>query len=364
VSSRRFSAKLWGIFQTLAAFGPGFCLALRMTSAIAQFAVSALIIIVAGTILTYTADAIADITKLGKLLIGSILLAGATSLPELAVDIHAVRNDMADLAVGALFGSSLFNLLIVALIDLIYRSRGTVFSRSYAAHALSATMSSVLTALAGMALVLGSRYPELLFLNASPGTWLIAAAYILGVRMAYYDQHHAAIQLEEDGAISERVLPSMSLWTAVAGFVAAAVVIVVVAPYLAESADVIAIKSGLGKTFIGTTLVALSTSLPELVATATAVRIGSADLALGNIFGSNAFNMLLFLPLDIVCPGSLMAQASSTHLVTAFCTIIVTSVAVMGQLYNVKHRNMFVDPGAILMIVLILASLYLVYLLG
>jgi cation:H+ antiporter len=335
-----------------------------MTNAITQFAVAAILIIAAGTVLTRTADAIADITKLGKLLIGSVLLAGATSLPELAVDIHAVRHDMADIAVGALIGSSLFNLLIVAVIDMVYRSRGTVFSRVYAAHALSATMSIVLTALAGLALVLGERYPNLLYLNAGPGSWLIAVAYILGVRMAYYDQRYEAARLAAEGKIPEDVVPGMSLWMAFGGFVAAAAVIVAVAPYLADAADVIATESGLGKTFIGTTLVALSTSLPELVATITAVRMGSADLALGNIFGSNAFNMLLFAPLDVLCPGSLMAQASSTHIVTCLATIIVTAVAVMGQLYNVERRVWFLEPDATLMIALTIGALYLVYLLG
>jgi cation:H+ antiporter len=335
-----------------------------MTSAIVQFIISALLIIAAGTVLTRTADAIADITKLGKLLIGSILLAGATSLPELAVDFHAVRHDMADIAVGALIGSSLFNLLIVAVIDMIFRARGTVFSRTYAAHALSATMSITLTALTGMALVLGARYPGLLFLNAGPGTWIIAVAYVLGVRMAYFDQRYAAARLVAEGVVPEESAPGMSLWMALAGFGGAAALIMFVGPYLADASDVIATKSGLGKTFIGTTLVALSTSLPELVATATAVRMGSADLALGNIFGSNAFNMLLFLPLDIVCPGSLMGQASSTHIVTCFAVIVVTAIAVLGQLYNVERRILFLEPDAALMIVFILGSLYLVYLLG
>lgn len=335
-----------------------------MTSALLQFSLAALVIIIAGTALTYTADAIADITKLGKLLIGSILLAGATSLPELAVDIHAVRNDMADIAVGALFGSSLFNLLIVAVIDLAYRSRGTVFSRTYAAHALSATMSIVLTALAGMSLLLAAAEPEWLFLNVGPGTWLVGISYFLGVRLAYYDQRYAAAKLAAEGVAAEQAGPKITLWTALVGFMLAALVIVVVGPYLADAADRIATESGLGKTFIGTTLVALSTSLPELVATATAVRIGSADLALGNIFGSNSFNMLLFVPLDIVCPGSLMEQASSTHLVTAFAAIVITSLAVIGQLYNVERRIFILEPDAALMIILIVGALYLVYRMG
>lgn len=83
-------------------------------------------------------------------------------------------------------------------------------------------------------------------------------------------------------------------------------------PFLAQAAGQLAEASGLGGTFIGTTLVALATSLPELVATLVPICLGAADLAIGNLFGSNAFNMLL-LPLDLAFPGSLLAGVSQTH---------------------------------------------------
>ena len=81
-------------------------------------------------------------------------------------------------------------------------------------------------------------------------------------------------------------------------------------PRLAHVAGQLADLSGLGKTFVGTTLVALCTSLPELVASITALRMKSFDLVIGNVFGSNAFNMILFVPLDAAHPGSLFADIS------------------------------------------------------
>ena len=77
--------------------------------------------VVAGIVLVRTADAIAELTGLGKLLVGSILLAGATSLPELMIGLNAVWLELPDIAVGDLVGSSLFNLLILALADLVHR---------------------------------------------------------------------------------------------------------------------------------------------------------------------------------------------------------------------------------------------------
>ena len=124
-----------------------------MTVAIAQFAVAAVIIIIAGIFLSRFADEIAERTGFGRLLIGSVLLAGATSLPELSVDISAVRKGMADLALGDLMGSSLFNLLILAILDLSSHSRGKMLSRQAARHALSGNVSAALIAVVALSLL-------------------------------------------------------------------------------------------------------------------------------------------------------------------------------------------------------------------
>ena len=103
-----------------------------MTGYIIQFLVSAAVIVVAGGALTQFGDIISNRTKLGGLLVGSILIAGATSLPELAIDISAVRMGSIDLAVGDLVGSSIFNLLILAVMDLTTYSQGRMLSKTSA----------------------------------------------------------------------------------------------------------------------------------------------------------------------------------------------------------------------------------------
>jgi cation:H+ antiporter len=332
-----------------------------MAAALLQFALCAAAVAVAGTFLTRYADAIADITKLGRVLVGSIFLAGATSLPELLVDINAVQQGMPDLAVGDLMGSSLFNLLILAVADLLHRSREKMLSRAAAGHALSATMSIALTAMAAAAILLGKKLGGFTFLGAGPGTWLIVVAYVAGLRIVFFDQRAAAAARGGHG--QEVLLPAgkMSLARAVVGYVVCALVIVVAAPFLAEAAGEIAKRSGLGDTFVGTTLVAFCTSLPELVATLAAVRMGAFDLAIGNIFGSNAFNMILLFPLDLFHTGPLLASASQSHAVTCLATIVITSVAVMGQLYQVERRRRFFEPDALTVVLLIVGALALLY---
>ena len=92
-----------------------------MPELIASFLGLAAIVATAGTILARSADRIAAATGLGRVLVGSVLLAAATSLPELSVDVAAVRGGMTDLAAGDLLGSSLMNLLILAGVDLAQR---------------------------------------------------------------------------------------------------------------------------------------------------------------------------------------------------------------------------------------------------
>ncbi|GIW80721.1 MAG: cation transporter [Gemmatales bacterium] len=331
-----------------------------MASAFFEFLASASIIVIAGTFLTRYADAIAELTKLGRLLVGSIFLASATSLPELSVDVSAARQGLPDLAVGDLMGSSLINLLILGLLDLSHQAKGRMLSRQSAAHALSATMSMVLAALAGIAIV--SRIPFHVA-GIGAGSIALAVVYVLGLRIVYYDQRYSSPHPEETESadLMPTVQETLTLPRAIIGYCIAALVIILAAPYVAESAGELADRSGLGGTFVGTTLVALSTSLPELVTTFAAVRLGAFDLALGNIFGSNSFNMVLLLPVDMAYSGSLLASVSPTHAVTCLSAILITCVAVMGQLYHAEKRLRFVEPDAALIILLVLSALGLVY---
>lgn len=334
-----------------------------------EFLVLAAVVALAGTCLAWSADQIAEITRLGRLLVGSVLLAAATSLPELSVDLSAVRQGMPDLAAGDLFGSSLMNLVILAVLDLGHRSGGRMLSREAAANALSGALSIALTALAGMAILTTPRLPGFSFLDIGIWSWGILVAYLLGVRMIFLDQRisaRAAADPFEAGNSDQGGINSFqpSLWKPAASFSAATLVLVLAGPRLAHAAGQLADLSGLGKTFVGTTLVALSTSLPELVASITALRMKSFDLVIGNVFGSNAFNMILFLPLDAVHPGSLFADISPSHAVTSFAVIIATTIAILGQLYHVENRRRMVDPDALLMLLILGGAIFLVYLLS
>lgn len=333
-----------------------------MTLVIFQFIFSALIIIVAGSFLTKFVDKISEATGWGRMFVGGLLLAGATSLPELMVDLQAVQLDLPDLAVGDLLGSSLFNLLILAVLDFSFPStfRHTAFSPKFLHHSLAAVLTIVLTAIVGIGIA--SRLETSLF-GVSLFSWAVVIVYLYGLRLIFIEGNENSGQAV--ASESEQALPVASkyrsLMLAFSGYLASAFVILVAAPYLVRAADEIAKHSGLGHTFIGTTLVALATSLPELVSTLAAFRMGAPDLALGNIFGSNAFNMILFMPLDIMYPKILFGSVRSIHAVTALSVVAATGVAVMGQLYRKKERSRFAEPSSETVVVVIVLFLLLLY---
>jgi cation:H+ antiporter len=339
-----------------------------MTAAVSQFFLSALVILLAGIYLTRSADIIGERTKIGRLIAGSILLASATSLPEFLVDLTAIRNNLPDLAIGDLIGSSLFNLMILAVADLIHKAPDKMISKRYVRHSLSALASINVTAIAAFGLFTASHFTRLeysSFAGIDIMLFFLVVIYLISLRIILRDQQSTASLIDElpvqEGQENQE---NNGLGRAIVTYITSGFALLLAAPYITEAAEEIAKRTGAGTTFIGTTLVGLTTSLPEMVSTITAVRMGAFDLALGNIFGSNAFNMILIFPLDFFFNGSLLASASPLHIVTCLAAILATSVAAMGQLYQVESRRRFLDPDAFSVILIVLAAIGLLYYLG
>lgn len=311
---------------------------------LAWFLGSALVVIAAGIILSRTADAIAEHTGLGRLAVGVVLLAGATTLPEIVTDLAAIRMGFPDLAVGDILGSCLMNLLILGFLDLVHhvRHRQGLISRVVIGHARAATLSMILLAVAGAGLVarMGAAVG-----HVGVSTIVLVVIYLLGIRIA--TRHGEQLDVTP-GLTPEAGASGMSLKVAVAGFAAGALILILAGPRLASSGEAIAHATGLGTTFFGTVFLAFVTSLPELVASLTALRIGAHDLAVGNIFGSNVFNVALLFVFDLAHRGGpLLAAAAPSHAITAFVTIVVTGLALLSLLAREERRVWLVEPDAV-----------------
>ncbi|NOS76578.1 MAG: hypothetical protein HOP35_01390 [Nitrospira sp.] len=145
-------------------------------------------------------------------------------------------------------------------------------------------------------------------------------------------------------------------------FLASASVIAVAGTRLARDGDRIAELTGLGRLWIGVVLVAGATSLPELAASIAAVRLGAFDLAVGNLFGSNAFNMAALFFIDVAFrEGPLLSLVSSTHGIAAFWSIILMGIGLMGIIYRAEKRFLLIEPDSLLMIVSYVLGVWLLF---
>jgi cation:H+ antiporter len=329
-----------------------------MLSLSGEMILLALLVLWVGSLLVKYAEQISDITGIGQLFIGSFLLAAATSLPELAIDVNAVVDGMPNMAAGDLFGSSLFNLLILGIADLIHQERGAILARTSTKHALAAVLSISVTALAGLAILMTRVSNQFTVAGINGGLIAVAITYLLGTRMSFREAQVA--NATPNDLLTEKPHHA-KLTILLLKYVFCIIALLIIAPRMTEIADKMATLSGLGRTFIGTTLVAAVTSMPEAVSTIVAVRRGAFALAVGNIFGSNAFNMLILLPLDALYPGNLMAEIDVQHLITCLFTIFITTVAISGQLYQVRERHRLLDPDAWMVIGLVISAIATIY---
>lgn len=330
------------------------------------FVLSGLAIIFAGTKLSQYGDRIAEYSGLGRLWIGVVLMAGATSLPEMLTVLSAVLIDAPDLAVGDLFGAGLTNMLTLALIDLAHRTK-RVWQQTALDQALIASLAVIMTGLAGLLIMVKHSIP---IVQIGAGTLAIAVIYLFGMRVVLRQEsmRRRAEQLQrvvQSTGASDHTMKKHSLKQAGLGFAVAAGGILIAAPLLADSAVQIAETTGISSTFIGTSLVAIVTSLPEMVTAFAAVRMGAFDLAVGNLFGSNAFNMGILFVADMAYrKGPLLGAVNDAHAVTALVSILLMSVGIMGIIYRAEKRFFFVEPDSALMIMGYLIGMGLIFSLG
>lgn len=319
-----------------------------------QFLGSALLISLAAIKLAEYGDAIALRTRLGGMFIGTLLLAGATSLPELLTTINALGQNVPNLAAGNIFGSSMFNMLLLAVIDLIHW-RVRILRQVALRHALTASLAMVLT---GMAIFFLLADIDLRVGWVGVDSLLLIGAYLGGVWLIQANSPAATAAAEP--ASSEYKGPS--LLHAVIGFGIATGVLVVTTPWLVSSSAAIADVTGLGTAFIGAALLAVVTSLPEVVTTLAAARLGAHDLAIGNLFGSNMFNMLALGLTDIFfVQGRFMDRIDPVFALAGLAALLLTGLGLIGNLAHLERRILFVEIDSLLLILGYVASLWLLY---
>ncbi|MGA1862089.1 sodium:calcium antiporter [Deferribacter thermophilus] len=286
------------------------------------FLVCAAVIVVSGIKLSKYGDMIAEKTSLGHSLVGILLISVVTSLPELISSIGSVTVvDSPSLAFGNVFGSNMFNIFIIFLMDLLFKD-DSIFIDVSLANVITGIYAVLLTFIAMAGFVFKS--PQIFWVSSV--SVIIFIVYVGSVYSAYRSS-----SLDVDVDNKEDEISEIPLSRAVLLFLLFAVLIIVAGLLLSKSADEIAIRTGLGQSFVGMFLLAAVTSLPEVSASVGALRVGSSNMAIGNLFGSCVFNVAVIFFVDIFyAKGSVFNNVELIHLKSALFSGIMILIAMIA----------------------------------
>ena len=317
-------------------------------------------IIYSGSRLSKYGDIIAEKTGLGRTWVGFIMLASITSLPELITGISAVTIiNVPDIAIGDVLGSCVFNMLIYAALDVIYRPV-PLSTKAHQGNILSAGFGILLLSFVAFSLVLEKQIGSLGWIGLY--SLIIMVMYFTAIRMVFfYEKRHLSLSVK-DRAVELRY-KDVPLKTAMIHYSINGFIIIIAAVFLPKIGEGLALSTGLGNTFVGNIFIALSTSLPEIVVSISAIKMGAVDLAIGNLFGSNIFNLLILAIDDVLfIQGPILSFVDANHIISALSAITMTAIAIIGLTYRASKKPLFLawdSMGIILVYIINIISLYL-----
>ena len=325
-----------------------------LTLALILFFGASVLVVSAARFLVTSADVIAIKTGWGHVWVGALLLAGATSLPELVSTSTAALLGNAGMAGGNVFGSNMLNMTILTL-ALGLLGGGLVLQKILPQQQKVAFFATLLTivAVAFVALKLDVKW-----WIVSPAALIILALYIGGSWRLFTE---STATEEEDKATTQRSLRWG--WTV---FALSSTVIFVATYFLTRSASDIADITGIGGSFIGVLALAFVTSLPEVSTSIAALRQNAPDLAVSNLFGSNSFNILVLAIADLFYDGgSLFGRMDNGALIAGLFAILIMSLSFWMLLVKRPVRILsFTGPSMALITALYGAGLFLVFYFG
>lgn len=316
-----------------------------------NFLICVVTIGIAGAKLTRYGDAIADKTGIGGTWIGVLLLATVTSLPELATGISSVTiAGVPNVAAGDVFGSCTYNLLILVFLDYLSRDK-SLFVYAQRGHILSAGFGVIMLSVVCWCLITAQFGMQASFWQIGLYSPVIILLYVMAMRTIFrYEKTRVADFFEKE----PDKYPDQSLRKLVIRYCIAAAFVIAAGIWLPYVAAGIAQQMGWSNSFVGTMFAALVTSLPELVVTFTAMRIGAVDMAIGDLFGSNLFNLIILAVDDAFFrQADLLTYISPVHMFSALSALAMTGVAIVGLYFrsSVQLLNRFGWPSVFLLII-------------
>jgi len=331
----------------------------------AIFLGSAAVIWVAGISLSKYTDVLAERLHLGAALGGVVLLAVATNLPEIAITVSAALSGNVEVAVGNLLGGIALQTVVLVVLDAFgVRSRKPL---TYMAGSLTLVLEAALVIAVLLVVIAGTQLPDnLIFARLTPGPVLIVIFWVVGLKLIggpgsrlpwqqqgeapdgqTHPRGHTRKHTEQDATKQ-----GVSTRRAALVFGAAALATLVAGVTIERSGETFFGNLGLSGIVFGATVLALATSLPELSTGLTATRSGDYKLAMGDIFGGNAFLPVLFLLITLIGGKPVLPSAGAANIYLTALGALLTAVYLAGLVFRPQRQilRMGVDSLTVLIL--------------
>jgi cation:H+ antiporter len=327
----------------------------------------------AGVLLSRSTDALDVRLGLGDELGGIVLLAVAGSLPEVAITVSAAARGNLDLAAGNLIGGIAVQTIVLGLCDFAAGGRRPL---TFLVGALTPVLEGMLVVLVVSGVLMGALLPPSMAIGgASPASIAIVIIWLSGVYVINRVRKDPRWRVSMPGSSpgrrhrremhSEQAHPFVSSSTlSVASIFAAACAVTLVAGAMLEiSGNALADRAGVNGVIFGATVLAAATALPEISSGVAAVRLGDNALAIGDIFGGNAFQVCLFLLADLVAGAPVLSTAGNLNSWLATLGIALTAVYAIGIVARPERCRVRLGPDSLLALVLFVLGIVGLFLL-
>ncbi|MCK4836651.1 MAG: hypothetical protein KAT17_08430 [Candidatus Aminicenantes bacterium] len=317
----------------------------------AKFIALLILVYIFGTQVTKSADIIAEKKNLARAFMGVVFISMITSFPELFTGISAAAIvESADLAVGEIIGSCVFNLFIIAIIDVIFRKKNFYINRKKGdifPFGFSFIMVGLLTL--GLSLNLSQK-----ILNVGVFSIIIFIFYIVFLRILFK---------ERKITVKNEIYEDKNLKAEIVKFVISALIIIGIGIYLPVVGKEIAQVMNWSESFVGVIFLAFVTSFPELVVSISAARIGAFDMFIGNIAGSNLFNIAIIFIVDIFyLKGIILSDASPINVSCGIIAMIMNFIVFFALVRSSRYKILnLVSINAILLIILYILNFIVLF---